>query len=191
QPHRLGESLALRMLALIDAAGVDAWLFADGRWVARHDDNPHGPRERLSSGLAPTLQDDLAAACRASGGADKIVGVSDNAALLQRLEAQVRQAGGDDATVALSQPYFLDATARLANKGDGVAALARAMGVPLAQVAVIGDMPNDLPMFARAGLAIAMAQAPEAVRRQAHWTTTSNDDAGVAAAIDRILGASQ
>jgi len=52
---------------------------------------------------------------------------------------------------------------------------------------VIGDMPNDLPMFARAGLSIAMGQAPEAVKAAADVVTASNEEDGVAAAIDRVL----
>ena len=183
-PSRLATDVSLRILALLDEAGVDAWVFADGLWYARNDTNPHVPREKLSAGIMPTLRDDLVPYCAA---ADKIVGVSDDAALLKRLEAAVRKTSLGEATVALSQPYFLDATAPLANKGEGLAALAAAMGVPLAQVAVLGDMPNDLPMFARAGLAIAMGQAPEAVRAAAGWTTSSNDDDGVAHAIDRLL----
>ena len=183
-PSRLPRDVGLRILALLDEAGVDVWVFADGLWYARNDANPHVPREKLSASVMPTLREDLAPCCAA---ADKIVGISDDAALLKRLEAAVRQASGSAATVALSQPYFLDATAPLANKGDGLAALAAAMGVPLTQVAVLGDMPNDLPMFARAGLAIAMGQAPEAVRAAAQWTTSSNDDDGVAKAIDRLL----
>ncbi|APW39997.1 hydrolase Cof [Rhodoferax koreense] len=183
-PQRLGAHLGLRILRLLDDAGVDVWVFADGLWYARNDTNAHVPREKLSAGLSPTLRDDLAAVCTA---ADKIVGVSDDAALLQRVQAEVLRAAQGEATVALSQPYFLDATALLANKGDGVAALASAMGVPLSEVAVIGDMPNDLPMFARAGLAVAMGQAPQAVRDAAQWTTRSNEEDGVAWAIDRIL----
>lgn len=185
QPERLTGEVTRRILALLDAAGVDVWLFAAGHWYARHAANPHVPRERLSSGLEPTVRDDLQSLC---DDADKIVGVSDDATALRRMEAAVRGATLGQATVALSQPYFLDATALRANKGDGVAALASAMGVPLARVAVIGDMPNDLPMFARAGLAVAMGQAPEAVRTAAHWTTGTNEDAGVAQAIDRIIG---
>ncbi len=185
EPRRLASDVGLRILSMLETAGVDIWVFADGLWYARNDTNPHVPRERLSSGLEPTLRSELAPLCVA---ADKIVGISDDAALLKRVEAEVRQATQGQTTVALSQPYFLDATALLANKGDGVAALATAMGVPLNAVAVIGDMPNDLPMFARAGLAVAMGQAPEAVRTAAHWTTASNEDDGVAQAIDRIIG---
>jgi Cof subfamily protein (haloacid dehalogenase superfamily) len=185
RPERLAPEVALRILSILDEARIDVWLFAHERWHARDADNPHVPRERLSAGLEPTLRGDLENLC---GAADKIVGISDDAALLKRLASQVQQATQGEATVALSQPYFLDATALLANKGDGVAAVAAAMGAPLAEVAVIGDMPNDLPMFARAGLSIAMGQAPEAVRAAADWTTTSNEEDGVARAIDRLIG---
>ena len=184
-PQRLAPERVLRVLSILDETGVDAWLFAYGRWYARDAHNPHVPRERLSSGVEPTLRSDLANLCDA---VDKIVGVSDDAELLKRVESEVRDATRGDASVALSQPYFLDVTALLANKGDGMAAVASAMGVPLACVAVMGDMRNDLPMFERAGLSIAMGQAPEAVRAAADWTTGSNEEDGVSQAIDRLLG---
>ena len=184
-PQRLAPDIARQILAMLDDAQVDAWLFAHERWYARHADNPHVPRERLSSGMEPTLRADLDALCN---DVDKIVGVSDDAALLKQLETSIQKITGERATVALSQPYFLDATAPLANKGDGVAAIAAAMNLPLERIAVIGDMPNDLPMFARAGLAIAMGQAPERVRAAADWVTASNEEEGVARAIERLLG---
>lgn len=184
--RRIAPEVARRILSILDEAGIDVWLFADEHWYARDDASPHVPRERLSAGMEPTLRRDLERLCDAP--VDKIVGVSDDAALLKRLEAAMQDATRGEATVALSQPYFLDATALLANKGDGVAAVAAAMGVALAAVAVIGDMPNDLPMFARAGLSIAMGQAPDAVRGAADWTTASNEADGVAQAIDRLIG---
>ncbi|KWT91609.1 MULTISPECIES: HAD hydrolase family protein [unclassified Variovorax] len=188
EPERLAPEVTRRILSILDEAEVDVWLFAHERWHARDDRNPHVPREKLSAALEPTIRSDLENLCDV---ADKIVGVSDDAALLMRLEAAMQQATQGEATGALSQPYFLDATALKANKGDGVAAVAAvaaAMRVPLAEVAVIGDMPNDLPMFARAGLSIALGQAPEAVRAGADWTTASNEEAGVAQAIDRLIG---
>jgi Cof subfamily protein (haloacid dehalogenase superfamily) len=183
-PQRIDPAIAARLLALLDDAGIDVWLFADDQWYARNADNPHVPREILSSGRHAILRDDLAALCNA---ADKIVGVSDDAALLKAVEAKAIAEAAGNATIALSQPYFLDTTALLANKGDGVAAIAAAAGVPLDQVAVIGDMANDLPMFARTGLSIAMGQAPEHVRHAADWVTGSNEDDGVAQAIDRLI----
>ncbi len=94
---------------------------------------------------------------------------------------------GARATVARSQLYYLDITHRLANKGDGIAALAQAFGVELTQVAALGDMTNDLPMFARAGLSVAMGQAPACVRAAADATATTNEEAGVADAIAHFV----
>jgi hydroxymethylpyrimidine pyrophosphatase-like HAD family hydrolase len=52
---------------------------------------------------------------------------------------------------------------------------------------VLGDQGNDLAMFARAGLSIAMGQGPEAVRAKADFVTGANDADGVAQAIDSII----
>jgi hydroxymethylpyrimidine pyrophosphatase-like HAD family hydrolase len=52
---------------------------------------------------------------------------------------------------------------------------------------VIGDADNDLPMFERAGLAIAMGQATDAVKSKAAFVTDSNADDGVASAIERFV----
>jgi len=175
------------VLDRLEAAGVHVWLFAGGRWYASTLDNPRVPHERLAAGIEPTLVEDF----RGLGPVDKIVGVSEDFAALKTLEDVVKARVGDSATIARSQPYFLDITAPGANKGDGIAALAAAAGIPLSRVAAIGDMANDLPMFARAGVAIAMGQAPETVRAAATFVTGTNDEDGVALAIDRRLLAGQ
>ncbi|WP_348644659.1 HAD hydrolase family protein [Starkeya sp. ORNL1] len=59
--------------------------------------------------------------------------------------------------------------------------------MPLDEVAVIGDMVNDLPMFEVGGLSIAMGNASDAVKGQANFVTTSNDEDGVAHAIEQFV----
>jgi hydroxymethylpyrimidine pyrophosphatase-like HAD family hydrolase len=55
-------------------------------------------------------------------------------------------------------------------------------------MACIGDMPNDTPMFAVAGVAIAMGNAPDAVKALAHQSVEhTNDQDGWAEAIDRFV----
>jgi Cof subfamily protein (haloacid dehalogenase superfamily) len=184
---RLEPEIARLALGMMGAAGIDIWLFADGRWYARHADNPHTPREQLSAGIDVTLTDDLSAF---ADRADKIVGVSDDSRHLAGVEQRLQEAVHGAATVARSQAYYLDVTALAANKGAGLKALAGAVGVPLESVAVIGDMSNDLPMFAEAGFSIAMGQAPDNVRAAAAAVTLSNEEDGVAAAIDRLLDGS-
>ena len=51
----------------------------------------------------------------------------------------------------------------------------------------MGDQYNDVPMLERAGLAIAMGNAPDLVKAIAHQVTTGNDVDGVAHAIETII----
>ncbi len=171
-------------LARLRQSDVAPWLFADGQWYATTHDGDHVPHEIKAAGLEPTICTDFS---RLHNRVDKIVGVSDDHALLVDIEADIRRGMAGQATVARSQPYYLDITALDGNKGAGVAALAGQFGVPLDAVAVLGDQNNDLPMFARAGLSIAMGQAPENVRDAADYTARSNDDDGVANAIERFI----
>lgn len=180
----LDAGVAARTLAAIARPDVIRWVFAKGQWHTDRLDDHYTPRERVTSAQDPVVCSDFGALLDA---VDKIVAVSSDHDMLAGLEADVAAALGDEAEVARSQPYYLDVTAPLANKGDGIAALAAALGVPLADVAVIGDQYNDLPMFRRAGLSIAMGQGPEAVRKAATHVTGANDADGVAQAIDAIL----
>lgn len=184
--HLIPGAVARELLAMVRSEPVSTWLFADGIWHADTTDNPHVPRERLSANQEPVIVSDFAPL---ADRAEKLTFVSDDAPLLARIAQQAIAAHGDDATIAQSQTYFLDVTATVANKGDAIAALAKAHGVPLERVAVFGDQFNDVPMFDRAGFSVAMEQAPDGVKAKADAVSTSNEEDGVAVAIDRyILG---
>lgn len=184
QASEVPAALAAQLLALYAKAGVTRWLFATGRWLTSDLADPHTPREVMSSGLQPELARDFTPFLP---NADKIVAVCDDPAAMDALEAKARVVVGQIATLVRSQDYYLDCTALAANKGDGVTRLAALYGVPLSEVAVIGDQGNDVAMFRRAGLAIAMGQASAAVQAEAHFVAASNEDAGVADAIARYV----
>ena len=78
-------------------------------------------------------------------------------------------------------------TALHANKGQALATLAERLGVPLERTMALGDGGNDPAMFKRAGLSVAMGQADEAIRKQAMYVTASNEDDGVAQALERFV----
>lgn len=174
---------AQALLAQFTEAGVTRWLFAEGKWLTSDVLDPHTARERISSGLEPDAGDMAAAIAHA----DKLVAVSDDPALIAAIEVKASAMAGEAASVVRSQTYYLDVTARGANKGDGITALAAAFGVPLDQVAVLGDNANDVSMFRRAGLSIAMGQAEPAVQAEADFVAASNEDCGVADGIARFI----
>lgn len=71
------------------------------------------------------------------------------------------------------------------SKASGVAALAALYAIPLAHVMAIGDNTNDVTMLQVAGWGVAMGQAPAVVQAAARALTTSNQEDGVAVAIER------
>jgi Cof subfamily protein (haloacid dehalogenase superfamily) len=177
-------AVARGVIALMAEAPVERWVFADDRWYASSGAGLHVEHETRASAREPIVTDDMDALLDR---ADKITFVSDDAPMLKSWCDRASQAFGAAATVVQSQTYYLDITARGGNKGDGIAALARALGVDLADTVAIGDQGNDLAMFARAGRSIAMGNAPDAVKAEADAVTRSNDDSGVAYAIETMI----
>lgn len=182
--YKVPHATAQGLLDLFTQPRVTTWMFAAGFWLTSDPENPHTPREVVSSGLQPSATRDFTPWL---GKVEKLVAVCDDDPAMNRIEATARDMAGVTATVSRSQDYYLDATAPQANKGEGVSHIARLLGVPLESVAVIGDQANDLSMFRRAGLAIAMGQARPAVQDAAHEVAASNEDAGVADAIARFI----
>jgi len=101
------------------------------------------------------------------------------------LLASARGAVGDAATLTHSSAEgLLEISAAGVSKASGLASLAAEFGVEAADVIAFGDMPNDLPMLAWAGRAVAVANAHPEVLAAADEVTASNDDDGVAQVLD-------
>ncbi len=182
--ERLAEDVAREAARRLDLDWITLWVFADGKWHTRKLGNPHDDSERKTTAQEPTRVDSFDPLLDR---VDKMVAVSDDEPKLAALEQATADALGDGAAVARSQTYYLDVTAPGANKGAGVTAIAKAMGVPLDAVAVIGDGGNDVAMFKVAALSIAMGNGSDATRAAATETTDTNEEDGVARAIDRIV----
>jgi Cof subfamily protein (haloacid dehalogenase superfamily) len=183
--HETIDSVVARgVIDLLAGAPVDRWVFADDRWYASSGEGVHVEHETRASNQPPIVTDDVDALL---DHADKITFVSDDAPLLAGLYERAAARFGEAATVVQSQTYYLDVTAKAANKGDGIAALAKAMGADLADTIAIGDQGNDLAMFARAGRSIAMGNATDAVKAAAGMVTRGNDEDGVAYAIETMI----
>ena len=113
--------------------------------------------------------------------------MSDDLELVACCEKETQTALGEGASAARSQPYYLDVTHPDANKGTVVSTLSKLLAAPMAEIVTIGDMPNDVLMFRKSGLSIAMGNASLDVQAQADVVTTTNDDDGFAKAIERFV----
>jgi Cof subfamily protein (haloacid dehalogenase superfamily) len=184
EEHVLATEAATRAHDIILHHGMDVWVYSGKDWFIRDANAPHVAREQGTVRFAPIVTENFK---NALGSAVKIVGVSDDLDLVARCEQDVQEALGTGASAARSQPYYLDVTHPDANKGTVVTTLSKLLSVPIREIATIGDMPNDMLMFRKSGLSIAMGNASQEVQAQADAVTASHDDEGFAKAIERFI----
>lgn len=78
-------------------------------------------------------------------------------------------------------------TSSEASKAEGLAVVANMNGIDCSQIVAIGDSNNDLPMISFAGTGVAMGQAEDHVKEYAQYVTATNDENGVALAIENLI----
>jgi Cof subfamily protein (haloacid dehalogenase superfamily) len=173
-----------QVIEAIENHGLDIWVYTDTEWFVRDANAPHVAREQWTVKFPPTVVKTFAGLL---GRVAKIVGVSDDLERVAKCEKDVQQAGGTHVSAARSQPYYLDVTHPQANKGEVVLSMSRLLNIPTAQIATIGDMPNDVLMFEKSGVSIAMGNASPEVQAAATYVTATNEDEGFAKAIERYI----
>ena len=185
ESHTLDPAAAEQALKLILDKGLDAWVYTETEWLIRDKDAPHVARETWTVKFDAKVVASFTDAHLAH--AVKIVGISDDLDLVAACEKATQKALGEKASAERSQPYYLDVTNKDANKGAVVDFLSRHLGVPVEEIATIGDQPTDVPMFKRSGFSIAMGNASDQVKAQASVATDSYNDEGFAKAMERFI----
>ncbi|NMA68414.1 MAG: HAD family phosphatase [Desulfitobacterium sp.] len=99
----------------------------------------------------------------------------------------VRDRFPDQFHLTSSKPYFLELMHPEVNKGRTLLSFAADMGIKSEEVMAIGDGLNDLEMISSVGLGVAVANAREEVKAVAKFITTSNEEDGVAEAIEKYV----
>jgi Cof subfamily protein (haloacid dehalogenase superfamily) len=181
----LPEDLVLPVADMMGSFSLDVWLYSGADWYVPKADGPHVAREAWTVKFEPKIMTDGLNGL--TGAVAKLVGVSDDADAVTKATEAVHDKFGDHVTAAASQPYYLDVTHPKANKGEVAKYLAAKYKLETDDIATIGDMPNDVLMFAHSGLSIAMGQSSPEVKRAARRVTTSNEDEGFANAVDKFI----
>jgi len=195
----LGREVVKTTIGIITAGKLDAWIYRGNDWFVHERHGPHVDREEWTVKFSPAVISDFSDKL---DDVAKVVGVSDDLDAVARCEKAVREKFAGDVlcrqsdhgcqphpavSAARSQPYYLDVTHPDANKGSVVTTLSRMLGIPANQIGTIGDMPNDMPMFEKSGMSIAMGQASDEVKKAATYVTDSCDEEGFAKAMERYV----
>lgn len=182
--HVIPVPVVKRSMDILQSFGTDIWLFGHDRWLIRNPNGEYVGHEQRAIRHAPTVVPDFAPYLN---DVCKIVGASSDPALLRRCEDAMHAAIGVEATAVRSQTYYLDITPPGHDKGTFVEAIARRLGIATADIVTIGDMENDLPMFAKSGRSFAMGNAADEIKRHATDVTDTNEAEGFAKAVEVIL----
>jgi Cof subfamily protein (haloacid dehalogenase superfamily) len=97
---------------------------------------------------------------------------------MDRLETEWNEIGCKLVPIR-SGDFFVDVMHPEATKGNALRKLAETLGIPREQVLAIGNYHNDIAMLEFAGLGVAMANSPDAVKDAADLVTVSNNEEGV------------
>jgi len=176
--------VAPAVIDAISAHGLYPWIYRGAEWYVTDPGAPHAAREAGTVQFPPTVVPSYDGLLDR---AVKIVGVSDDHDRVARCEAALQQQFGARTSAARSQPHYVDVTHPTANKGVVVERMSHFYQIPLEQIATLGDQLNDVLMFRRSGLSIAMGNASESVQREATHVTASNEDEGFAKAIEEFI----
>lgn len=171
-------------LELIREHKLVAWLYTDTDWYVPDPHGPHVARETWTVKFEAKVVTDFSPLLDR---VVKIVAVSDDLQTVARCETAMQAALRDQASASRSQPYYLDVTHLEATKGGVVEFLSRSMNIPEEAIATLGDMPNDVSMFEKSGLSIAMGNASKEVQAQANFVSLSNEEEGFAYAIENFV----
>ena len=106
---------------------------------------------------------------------------------VQEIMDKFHERFGDSLQCQNSDPSHVEIMAPGVSKANAILKLAEIYHIQPEEIAAIGDSGNDVPMLQQAGTGIVVANANAAARAVAKYQVASNDDNGVAEAIDRFF----
>lgn len=132
------------------------------------------------------VADLLAVLSQEPEGVEKILFMGEEAEM-DRCTPWLKQSYGEEIHLTKSKPNFLEIVEGSVNKGVALGAVAAQLSIAQTEVMAIGDSYNDLEMIKYAGLGVAMGNARPEIQAQADVVTLTNEEDGVAEAIERYV----
>lgn len=103
--------------------------------------------------------------------------------VLEQVAKELSDALGSLATVQFSIPHVVEVTNTNATKENGLQFLSKHLNIPVEQMIAVGDGSNDIGMLKLVGCGVAMGNAIPELKDTADLVIGSNDENGLATAI--------
>jgi Cof subfamily protein (haloacid dehalogenase superfamily) len=176
---------AREVMHLLKSSGVHYHSYYNDQLVMESL-SPEGRFYSQLAGVEVNLVDDLIARLDTEE-AMKIMAISKNEKLLMELQKHLKLTYGKKLHITLSKPYFLEIMHPEADKAKALKVVAGHYGIKRQDVMAIGDSFNDIEMIEWAGVGVAMGNAVQAIKDAADFATSSNEEEGVAQALQRFV----
>lgn len=123
---------------------------------------------------------------RVQGDCNKLLSRGEHDDLVAR-KALIEKRFPGQFNVLFSMPTFLEIMPNGVDKGKGIRRLGELYDIEADEIMALGDSQNDLDMLKAAGFPVAMGNAADEVKAVASYVTASNNDDGVAAAVEKFV----
>lgn len=182
--HTIPQKLAKRAIKFFDQKGIYIGYHAGLSWFVDKDCKEMRA-EGKSMDREPEFVDNLSTA--AIPAPHKLIAIDFEHEDQLQNAYQYLQNEFPELNAHFSETFALEIFDRHVSKGAAIQYIAESIHLPVEKIMVIGDNYNDLSMMKVAGLSVAMGNAPAEVKSQADWIVASNEENGVAIAIERLL----
>lgn len=165
--------------------GFSIFTYTEDRIITDHPEDPHIRQEALLNNMKLVEEPEFSIAIDFSP--CKCMLVSDDEEALVGLEEHWRKRLNGVLDVFRSEPYFLEVVPCSVDKANTLGILMEKLDVKPEEVIAIGDGVCDFSMIQMAGLGIAMGNAQDSVKVCADVVTASNEEDGVALAVEKAI----
>lgn len=165
--------------------GFSLFTYHEQMIVTDSPDNEHIRQEALLNNMELVQEEEFSIAIDFAP--CKCMLVSDDEEALVALEEHWKKRLNGALDVFRSEPYFLEVVPTAINKANTLGALLEKLEINSDEVIAIGDGVCDVSMLQLVGLGIAMGNAPDSVKICAEMVTASNEEDGVALAVENAI----
>ena len=165
--------------------GFPLFTYHDDTLIADHTDQPHIVQEARLNGLKLLHEEEFSTAVDFAP--CKCMLVSDDDEALTGLENHWKKRLDGVLGVFRSEPYFLEIVPYGVSKANTLGAILEQSGMTRDEVMAIGDGVCDVDMLQLVGMGVAMGHAQDSVKACADYVTLSNEEDGVAVAVEKMI----
>ena len=165
--------------------GFAIFTYHDDTLITDSPDNEYIKNEALLNNLKIIREDEFSTAIDFAP--CKCMLVSDKEKALIGLEQHWEKRLAGTLDTFRSEPYFLEVVPCGVNKANTLGALLEHLGVTREEVIAVGDGVCDVTMLQLAGMGVAMGHSQDSVKVCADYVTASNEEDGVALAVEKLI----